>query len=215
MALGKALTRREETRREGIALLEPMASGNKEADSGLRQALLWLGPQAGDEQYYDTWMQRHPRTAKFRITFANGAAVRRAARATPISTAAIPPPRSSSLKRFYRPTPDADALAGMGYIAQRSGDYRAASQYLSRAADLGGDASATRRQQAADALFYGQLAQAQQAYKQGNISRRWRSPRRWRSRAGAGRLGEAVPRRCAAAQQRFAPGGANAALTVK
>ncbi len=59
----------------------------------------------------------------------------------------------------------------MGYIAQRSGDYRAASQYLSRAADLGGDASATRRQQAADALFYGQLAQAQQAYKQGNISR--------------------------------------------
>ncbi len=26
----------------------------KEADSGLRQALLWLGPQAGDEQYYDT-----------------------------------------------------------------------------------------------------------------------------------------------------------------
>ena len=79
----------------------------------------------------------------------------------------------------------------MGYIAQRSGDYRAASQYLSRAADLGGDASATRRQQAADALFYGQLAQAQQAYKQGNISGRWRSPRRWRSRAGAGRLGEA------------------------
>lgn len=72
----------------------------------------------------------------------------------------------------------------MGYIAQRSGDYRAASQYLSRAADLGGDASATRRQQAADALFYGQLAQAQQAYKQGNISGRWRSPRRWRSRAG-------------------------------
>ncbi|WP_410315160.1 tetratricopeptide repeat protein, partial [Klebsiella pneumoniae] len=65
---------------------------------------------------------------------------------------------------------DADALAGMGYIAQRSGDYQAASQYLSRAADLGGDASATRRQQAADALFYGQLAQAQQAYKQGNIS---------------------------------------------
>lgn len=58
----------------------------------------------------------------------------------------------------------------MGYIAQRSGDYQAASQYLSRAADLGGDASATRRQQAADALFYGQLAQAQQAYKQGNIS---------------------------------------------
>ncbi len=92
----------------------------------------------------------------------------------------------------------------------------AASQYLSRAADLGGDASATRRQQAADALFYGQLAQAQQAYKQGNISQGAGALRAvGAAERGAGRLGEAVPRRCAAAQQRFAPGGANAALTVK
>jgi hypothetical protein len=37
-----------------------MASGSKEADDGLRQALLWLGPQAGDERFYDTWLQRHP-----------------------------------------------------------------------------------------------------------------------------------------------------------
>ncbi len=82
----------------------------------------------------------------------------------------------------------------------------AASQYLSRAADLGGDASATRRQQAADALFYGQLAQAQQAYKQGNISRGAGALRAvGAAERGAGRLGEAVPRRCAAAQQRFAP----------
>ena len=103
--VGQSVNRREETRREGIALLEPMASGNKEADSGLRQALLWLGPQAGDEQYYDTGCSGIPVTAKFRITFANGAAVRRAARATPTSTAAIPPPRSSSLKRYCRPTP--------------------------------------------------------------------------------------------------------------
>lgn len=53
VALGKALTAGRDSPGR-IALLEPMASGNKEADSGLRQALLWLGPQAGDEQYYDT-----------------------------------------------------------------------------------------------------------------------------------------------------------------
>ncbi len=86
----------------------------------------------------------------------------------------------------------------MGYIAQRSGDYQAASQYLSRAADLGGDASATRRQQAADALFYGQLAQAQQAYKQGNISQA---------------LALSAPMCCGTTK--ICPGGANAALTVK
>jgi len=47
IALGKILTWREETRRDGILLLEPMASGSKEADDGLRQALLWLGAQGG------------------------------------------------------------------------------------------------------------------------------------------------------------------------
>lgn len=74
----------------------------------------------------------------------------------------------------------------MGYIAQRNGDFQAASQYLTRAADLGGDDSAARRQQAADALFYGQLAQAQQAYKQGIISQALALPPRWPSRAGRG-----------------------------
>jgi predicted Zn-dependent protease len=58
----------------------------------------------------------------------------------------------------------------MGYIAQRSGDYKAAAQYLNRAASQGGDASEERKNQAADAAFYGQLAQAQQALKEGNIS---------------------------------------------
>lgn len=32
-------------------MLEPMASGSKEADSGLRQALLWLGPQPGMSRF--------------------------------------------------------------------------------------------------------------------------------------------------------------------
>ncbi|MDE4768087.1 cellulose synthase subunit BcsC-related outer membrane protein [Klebsiella pneumoniae] len=171
VALGKALTWREETRREGIALLEPMASGNKEADSGLRQALLWLGPQAGDEQYYDTWMQRHPQDSEVQNYFRQ----RRSGQARGQGYANLNSGNTAAAKQQFEEVlqtnpQDADALAGMGYIAQRSGDYQAASQYLSRAADLGGDASATRRQQAADALFYGQLAQAQQAYKQGNIS---------------------------------------------
>lgn len=162
-------------------------------------------------------MQRHPRDSEvqnyFRERRSGQARGRGYANLNSGNTAAAKQQFEEVLQTNPR---DADVLAGMGYIAQRSGDYRAASQYLSRAADLGGDASATRRQQAADALFYGQLAQAQQAYKQGNIS-----PGAGALRAvgaaerGAGRLGEAVPRRCAAAQQRFAPVWRNAALTVK
>ncbi len=141
VALGKALTWREETRREGIALLEPMASGNKEADSGLRQALLWLGPQAGDEQYYDTWMQRHPQDSEVQNYFRE----RRSGQARGQGYANLNSGNTAAAKQQFEEVlqtnpQDADALAGMGYIAQRSGDYQAASQYLSWAADLGGDA---------------------------------------------------------------------------
>jgi thioredoxin-like negative regulator of GroEL len=171
VALGKALTWREDTRREGIAMLEPMASGSKDADSGLRQALLWLGPQSGDQQFYDTWMQRHPQDTEvqnyYRQRLSGQARGEGYANLNSGNTTAA----KQQFEQVLQTNPqDADALAGMGYIAQRNGDFQAASQYLTRAADLGGDDSAARRQQAADALFYGQLAQAQQAYKQGNIS---------------------------------------------
>ncbi|EPK7576466.1 cellulose synthase subunit BcsC-related outer membrane protein [Klebsiella michiganensis] len=171
VALGKALTWREETRREGIAMLEPMASGSKEADAGLRQALLWMGPQPGDEPFYDTWMQRHPQDSEVQNYFRE----RRSGQARGQGYADLNSGNTAAAKQQFEQVlqtnpQDADALAGMGYIAQRSGDFQAASQYLGRAADLGGEGSETRRQQAGDALFYGQLAQAQQAYKQGNIS---------------------------------------------
>ena len=171
VALGKALTWREDTRREGISMLESMASGSKEADSGLRQALLWLGPQAGDEAMYDTWMQRHPQDTEvqnyYRQRISGQARGQGFVNLNSGNTAAA----KEQFEQVLQTNPqDADALAGMGYIAQRNGDFQAASQYLSRAADLGGADSAARREQAADASFYGQLAQAQQAYKQGNIS---------------------------------------------
>lgn len=118
-----------------------------------------------------TPMQRHPRDSEVQNYFRE----RRSGQARGQGYANLNSGNTAAAKQQFEEVlqtnpQDADALAGMGYIAQRSGDYQAASQYLSRAADLGGDASATRRQQAADALFYGQLAQAQQAYKQGNIS---------------------------------------------
>ncbi|MCS2163916.1 cellulose synthase subunit BcsC-related outer membrane protein [Scandinavium sp. H11S7] len=171
IALGKVLTWREDTRREGIEMLEPMASGNKDADAGLRQALLWLGPESGDDQYYNTWMQRHPQDnavqAYYREHVGGLAKGQGYSELNSGNTTAA----KQQFEQVLQTNPeDADALAGMGYIAQRSGDYQAAAQYLNRAAALGGEASASRREQAADAQFYGQLAQAQSAYKQGNVS---------------------------------------------
>nr|WP_318366801.1 cellulose synthase subunit BcsC-related outer membrane protein [Enterobacter sp.] len=171
VALGKMLTWREETRREGIAQLEPMASGNKEADEGLRQALLWLGPQPGDEQLYDNYLQRHPKDADMQAYYRKN--VGGAAKGEGYT--ALNSGDTGNAKRQFEQVlqtnpEDADALAGLGYIAQRNGDYQAAAQYLNRAASQGGDASAERKAQADDAAFYGQLAQAQQALKKGNVS---------------------------------------------
>ena len=171
VALGKVLTWREETRREGINMLEPMAANNREADSGLRQALLWLGPQPGDERYYETWLQRHPQDGDVQAYYRkNVGGAAKGEGYSELNTGNLDNARRQFEQVLQTNPEDADALAGMGYIAQRSGDYQAAAQYLNRAAALGGDASAERKAQADDAAFYGQLAQAQQALKNGNIS---------------------------------------------
>ncbi len=170
IALGKILTYQESTRREGIDILQNMASGSKDADTALRQALLWLGPRAGDESYYQTFLQRHPADTdvlNYYRTNIGGAAKGQGFEA--LNSGNTDAARSQFEQVLQANPEDADALAGMGYIAQRRGDYTAASQYLNRAANLGGAQSTERKQQAEDAAFYGQLAAAQNALKQGNL----------------------------------------------
>lgn len=171
IAFGKILTFREPTRRDGIGMLQEMASGNPDADKSLRQALLWLGPTAGDEQYYQTWIQRHPNDKEVQNHYRNAiGGVAKGAGFADLNSGNTDAARGQFEQVLQANPQDADALAGMGYIAQRRGDYAAAAQYLNRAASLGGDQSAERKQQADDAAFYGQLAGAQAAYKQGNVS---------------------------------------------
>lgn len=171
IALGKVLTYQEGSRREGMDILQNMASGSPDADKALRQALLWLGPTASDEPYYQTFLQRHPKDTAVQDYYRKsigGAA--KGAGFTALNSGNTDAAKSQFEQVLQTNPQDADALAGMGYIAQRKGDYTAAAEYLNRAATLGGDQSDERKQQADDAEFYGQLASAQAAFKQGNIS---------------------------------------------
>ncbi len=171
VALGKVLTYQESTRREGIDLLQSMASGSQEADKSLRQALLWLGPQAGDEQYYQTYLQRHPKDTAVQDYFRKSiGGTAKGEGFTALNSGNTEAARSQFEQVLQTNPEDADALAGMGYVALRKGDYAAGAQYLNRAASQGGADSDERKQQAADAGFYGQLAGAQAAFKQGNVS---------------------------------------------
>ncbi|MGP2451341.1 cellulose synthase subunit BcsC-related outer membrane protein [Pantoea stewartii subsp. indologenes] len=169
LALGKALTYQDSTRREGIELLSSLASGNQDADRSLRQALLWLGPQASDAPLYQTWQQRHPQdTAVMDYYRKNVGGAEKGAGFSALNSGDVNSAETSFGKVLQANPQDADALAGMGYVAQREGRYQEAADYLQRAAQLGGDQSADRQKQAADARFYAQLANAQQAFKNGD-----------------------------------------------
>ncbi|MEJ5175428.1 cellulose biosynthesis protein BcsC [Erwinia sp. MYb416] len=169
LALGKALTYQEATRREGLQTLEGLAGGNADADRSLRQALLWLGPQAGDAPLYQNYQQRHPQDKTVMDYFrknVGGAAKGQGFNA--LNSGDVTGAQTAFDQVLQTNPEDADALAGLGYVAQRSGNYAKAADYLDRAAKLGGTNSEQRQQQATDARFYGQLASAQQAMKSGD-----------------------------------------------
>ncbi|MFP1753822.1 cellulose synthase subunit BcsC-related outer membrane protein [Lonsdalea quercina] len=169
LALGKALTYQESTRREGLRLLDAMASGNPDVDGAMRQALLWMSPQLDDAPLYDNYQQRHPQDNAVMThyrTHVGGAALGK-------GFAELNSGDTDGAQRAFEQVlqaapQDADALAGLGYIAQRRGDYASAANYLEQAAKQGGENSVERQQQAEDARFYAQLSVAQQAMKTGN-----------------------------------------------
>ncbi|MEM6161302.1 cellulose synthase subunit BcsC-related outer membrane protein [Erwinia sp. P6884] len=171
LALGKALTYQEPTRREGLQMLEALADGNAEADRSLRQALLWLAPQPDDAARYQTYQQRHPQDSAVMAYFRkNVGGAEKGQGFTALNSGDVSGAQSAFNRVLEASPEDADALAGLGYVAQRSGDYAAAADYLDRAAKQGGENAQQRQQQATDARFYAQLAAAQQAMKSGDTA---------------------------------------------
>ncbi|WP_168404626.1 cellulose biosynthesis protein BcsC [Erwinia amylovora] len=169
LALGKALTYQDATRREGLQVLEGLADGNAEADRSLRQALLWLGPQPGDAPLYRNFQQRHPQDQTVTDYYRkNVTAAEKGEGFSALNSGDIAGAQSAFDQVLQSNPQDADALAGLGYAAQRSGHDSQAAEYLQRAANLGGSDSQQRQQQADDARFYARLASARQALKSGD-----------------------------------------------
>ncbi|ROR08878.1 cytochrome c-type biogenesis protein CcmH/NrfG [Erwinia sp. JUb26] len=171
LALAKALTYQESTRREGLQSLEGMAPANPDADRSLRQALLWLGPKPTDDALYQNYQQRHPQdTAVMAYYRKNVGGETKGQGFNALNSGDVSSAQNAFDQVLQVNPEDADALAGLGYVAQRNGNYTQAADYLERAAKLGGNNSQQRQQQAEDARFYGQLATAQQALKSGNTA---------------------------------------------
>lgn len=170
LALGKVLTYQDSSRRDGISLLGTMADKNTEADRSLRQALLWLNPQPTDAPLYQAYQQRHPNdTAVMAYFQKNVGGAAKGQGFTALNSGDIADARNKFESVLATNPQDADALAGLGYIAERGGDFAAAQDYLNRAAALGGPNSAQWRTQAQEANFYAELAKAKSAATSGNL----------------------------------------------
>lgn len=169
LGLGKVLTYQESTRRDGIKLLSTMAGSSTEADRSLRQALLWMAPQEGDRDLYQGYQARHPNDTGVMAYFQkNIGGAAKGQGFTALNSGDVTSAKSKFESVLADNPNDADALAGLGYIAQRSGNFEEASQYLSKAAAQGGPNSAQLSNQAQDSAFYAQLAKAKDAAGSGS-----------------------------------------------
>ncbi|MEN3261910.1 cellulose synthase subunit BcsC-related outer membrane protein [Sodalis endosymbiont of Spalangia cameroni] len=171
LALGRILTYDEASRREGIATLTPLAGTNRNADAALRQALLWLAPQAADKADYDRYIQRHPGDSALWQHFQQSVGgTEKGAGYAALNSGDIASARSRFEAVLTTNPNDGDALAGLGYIALRNNDFTSAENYLNQATKQGGANSAQWASLAQDAKFYGALNQAKAAAAAGNLS---------------------------------------------
>ncbi|CAM4005930.1 cellulose biosynthesis protein BcsC [Rahnella victoriana] len=169
LGLGKVLTYQESTRRDGIKLLSTLAGSSTEADRSLRQALLWMAPQEDDRDLYQGYQARHPNdTAVMAYFQKNIGGAAKGQGFTALNSGDVNSAKAKFESVLADNPNDADALAGLGYIAQRSGNFEQASQYLSKAAAQGGPNSAQLSNQAQDSAFYAQLAKAKDAAGSGS-----------------------------------------------
>ncbi|NDL61691.1 cellulose biosynthesis protein BcsC [Acerihabitans arboris] len=171
LALAKILTYQPATRREGSQMLAALAPGNKEADLALRQSLLWLAPQNDDAGLYQSYLARHADDQTVVDHYRQGlGGIAKQSGYSALSGGDLASAREKFAAVLKTNPNDGEALAGMGYVSLRQGDFAGAGKYLQQAAAQGGDNKEQWRMQAEDAEFYGRLNQAKNTAGQGDLA---------------------------------------------
>ena len=137
ISYGKLLTYRDGTRRQGIELLQYYAPNTPSADEALRQALLWMAPESSDEKYYRNYMQRHPNDTEIARKFNSSLVDSINSQAfNAISAQHDKEAEQAFMNVLQRDPTNLAALEGLGYLYMRQQNYKNASLYLSRAAEI-------------------------------------------------------------------------------
>ncbi|WP_406664914.1 cellulose synthase subunit BcsC-related outer membrane protein [Gallaecimonas sp. GXIMD1310] len=172
LAYGKVLTYRASTRRQGIKLLASLpVSAN--TDAPLRQGLLWLAASTADKGLYDQYLKRHPDDKALAkhyhdattLTVTEQASRDRTAGYRHYSKGQLSAASHSFRAALAINSKDADAIAGLGLVALRQGQFETAKARLSQAMKLS-PKHRQRWQKAYDsARFYGTLQDARELAK--------------------------------------------------
>lgn len=178
LAYARALTYREETRRQGIERLAELAPASTAASGAWRQALLWLSSTEADRTLYEQYMAANPQdqevgqqyeAAMARVQTAKQGQ-ERGAGFTALSKGETGTALANFRAAISKNPKDAEAWGGLGVVQLRNQQYAQAAASLSKAIEL---APKKKQQWAAalrDANFYSRLADARKARDTGDIA---------------------------------------------
>lgn len=179
LAYARALTYREETRRQGIARLAELAPGSSAANAAWRQALVWLAPAAADRALYEQYVAANPQdkeiAQQYEAAMAQAQTARQGQERGAGFSALSKGETGTALANFRaaisKNPKDADAWGGLGVVQLRNRQYAQAAASLNKAIQL----APGKKQQWAGALrdanFYSRLGDARKARDTGDIAR--------------------------------------------
>lgn len=188
LALGQALTYREGSRREGVALLGKLAGGGGptagKAASAWRQALTWMDASPRNADLFSDYLAARPNDAEIARKLAAAKLAPKAA------VVAVDPSAADRAKGFdalqdgdvveaerrfqaalARRSSDADALGGMGLVRLQAQRFSEAADLLGRASRASPGSAGRWKEALTSARFYAGMQDAQAALDQGQPSR--------------------------------------------
>ena len=189
LALGQALTYREGTRREGVALLAKLAAGGGgvagRAANAWRQALVWMDDAPRNASLFSDYLAARPGDAEIarKLATANlppkpvvaGPAIDPSAKTRAEGFAALERNDLTVAEaRFQsaidRRATDADALGGLGLVRLRGQRFAEAADLLARAGRASPSTAGRWKEALASARFYAGLQQGQAALDGGQLA---------------------------------------------
>ncbi|PLR07781.1 hypothetical protein CFHF_21330, partial [Caulobacter flavus] len=189
LALGQALTYREGTRREGVALLARLAGGggavSGKAASAWRQALTWMDENPRNADLFGDYLAARPNDAEISRKLAAAKVAPKASAAAPVDPSAGDRARgfqalqagevAEAERRFQaalsRRSTDADALGGLGLVRLQAQQFSEAADLLTRAGRASPASAGRWKEALTSARFYSGLQTAQAALDQGQAAK--------------------------------------------